>query len=225
MNATPFDLDGAFSRFFATIGRDRGDEHVLHASDLGGCLFATYLRLKGEAQMPFDDDSRDAFLMGFAVEDYVGAALAEFIAQGYVVTKGREIVHEGLVGHLDYDISDPAGNVLAVIDVRTTKAKALEVKHDHAVKSAFYAKALGAPVFAEWLFSLGFGKVTGNRAVWLTTADYADEIATMIPQLHAIRDGAEPAVEPPRNETWRCEKYCSAPCPRNLRYDPEMVSL
>ena len=220
-----FDLDGAFTRFYETLGSDRGDEHVLHASDLGGCRFATFQRLRGEAMLPFDDDSRDAFLMGFAVEDYVGAALAEFTTQGYVVTKGREIVHQGLVGHLDYDISDAAGNVLAVIDVRTTKAKTLEVKHDHALKSAFYAQALGAPVFAEWLFSLGFGKVTGRRAVWLQTADYATEIAALLPQLHALRDGDVPPIAPPRDETWRCEKYCSAPCPRNARYDQELVAL
>ena len=221
MSATPpIDLETAYERFYQRIGADRNDEHLLHASDLGGCLYATHTRLAGKPQMPFDNDSRDSFLMGFAVEDYVGSALDTFTAQGYVVTKGREVNFCGIIGHLDYDISDKDGKCVAVIDVRTTKNKVLEVKHDHALKSAFYAEALGGEVFCEWMFSLGFGKVTGQKQFWLKTRDYRAEMLETIPKLLAIRDGEVPAMEPPRGETWRCTKgYCNAPCQLNARYD------
>jgi hypothetical protein len=223
MNA-PIDLGAAYDRWYSRIGADRGDEGVLHASDVGGCFYATYTRLAGMPQIPKDEDSRAAFLMGFAVEDYVGGALAAFTAQGYVVTKGREIAHRGLVGHLDYDL-EKDGKCVAVIDVRTTKSKFLEVKHDHALKSAFYADHLGAEWFCEWVFSLGFGKVSAQKAFWLRTADYLDEIEPTVRYLNEmaqlLNDAEEivPRQEPPRGETWRCDKgYCDAPCFRNAKY-------
>jgi hypothetical protein len=218
MNA-PIDLGAAYDRWYSRIGADRGDEGVLHASDVGGCFYATYTRLAGMPQIPKDEDSRAAFLMGFAVEDYVGGALAAFTAQGYVVTKGREIQHRGLVGHLDYDI-EKDGKSVAVIDVRTTKSKILEVKHDHALKSALYSDALGAEWFCEWVFGLGFGKIVAQKAFWLRTADYLGEVSDNVARLHAITQlGWVPPVEPPRGETWRCAKgYCDAPCFRNARY-------
>ena len=219
MNA-PIDLGAAYDRWYSRIGADRGDEGVLHASDVGGCFYATYTRLAGMPQIPKDEDSRAAFLMGFAVEDYVGGALAAFTAQGYVVTKGREIAHRGLVGHLDYDL-EKDGKCVAVIDVRTTKSKFLEVKHDHALKSAFYADHLGAEWFCEWVFSLGFGKIVAQKAFWLRTADYQAEIDANVMKLHGLTSehSDAPPIEPPRGETWRCDKgYCDAPCIRNARY-------
>jgi hypothetical protein len=220
----PIDLDKLYADFVAKIGADRGDEHRLHGSDLGGCDYATYLRLKGEPRLPFDEDTIHRFYMGHMVEKYVVDALPF-----WDLAHGRVVDHRGFVGHLDYNFDFESHTV--VIDVSTTRGKEAKPQYSHALKTAFYADAIGADLFAEWVFRIGYGgKVLPPVAYWFETKDFLATIDERVKTLHAIEFGElVPAIEPPVQmnwngttfvasgglETWRCAKYCNAPCPRN----------
>ncbi|GAC1546133.1 MAG: hypothetical protein NVS2B17_29130 [Candidatus Velthaea sp.] len=209
------ELDASFAKFAAKIGAPRGDEGVLHGSDLSACDYATWLRINGEYQLPFDDGSRERFLMGHAVEAYIAGAFDGLRERGFVVTHGREIDHLGIVGHLDFDISQD-GRILAVVDVTTTAGKSCEPQDSHKLKTAFYAHALGAPEFCEWVFQLGWGKIVAQQAHWFATAAHVGAVESALERLSHVKVGSEaPAMEPPRGQEWRCKQYCQAYCPRN----------
>ena len=226
----PIDLDKLYADFVATIGSDRGDEHRLHGSDLGGCDYATYLRLKGEPRMPFDDDTIHRFYMGHMVEKYVAGAIQVLEDQSYVVKIGNVIDSHGVIGHLDFEVI--GGGHHSVIDVTTTRGKEAKPMYSHALKSAFYAEAVDADRFCEWVFKIGYGgKVQAPVAYWFDTEDFLKIIDDRVKVLQAIEfDGLVPAIEPPQKrewdgtmfvlkpgerDTWKCRAYCNAPCPRN----------
>jgi len=220
----PIDLGELYARFADKIGADRGDEHRLHASDLGSCLYATHLRLKGEPRLPFDQDSLDRFYMGHMVEKFVFGAF-----EGYSFTAGDVIDHRGIIGHLD--LYGDVTTATVVVDISTTRAKESKPQYSHTLKTAFYADAKGCEQFCEWVFRIGYGgKVLPPVAYWFETKDFLATIDERVKVLQAIEfDGLVPAIEPPVQmnwngatfvpsgglETWRCAKYCNAPCPRN----------
>lgn len=236
----PIDLDSLYAAFVQDIGDDRGDEHRLHGSDLGGCDYATYLRLQGNARLPFDEDTIARFFTGHMVENYVVKAVKKFEESGphIVVRHGHVIDYKGIVGHLDLDITGPSGNGIAVIDVRTTRGK-VEPQYSHVLKSAFYADAIGADTFCEWVFKVTFGKIAPPVAFWFETVQWLDALYSRIDTLKKLEfDGLVPAIEPPVQyrwsgeafeatgglETWRCEKYCNAICPRNALVTPDELA-
>ena len=233
MNA-PFDVSALWSRFEQTMIAPRGDEDRLHGSDLLACDRATWLRLQGEPTLPFDGDSIAQFMMGHAVEAYVTGALDHLAAEGYTITRGREVEYRGSVGHVDVDLElwpygGDVSEAVAVLDVRTTKAKEPEPKDAHVLKSAFYAVALGAPHFAEWVFCLGFGKIAKSACFWFETEKYRARVEEAIDRLEAVAGGELPEAEPPTGMEWLCGKpgsgtsYCRANCWRNARLVQEEV--
>jgi len=228
--AAPLDLQGALDAFFARVGASRGDELLLHSSDLAGCDFATYARIHGEPQLPFDQDSRDSFLMGYAVEAYLASAFDCFVTQGYSVVIGGEIqTSDGWSAHPDVRL-EKDGATFCVFDVTTTKAKAPDWKRGHALKTADYALRLGAPWFAEIVLTLGFGKVTGYKPHWFRTEDWREAVEVARERVQTIAASPEPpAMEPPTGDEWRCGKpgsgksYCQSRCPRNAALEREEV--
>ncbi len=218
MNA-PFNGDWLVRDFLWSFGEPRGDELELHASDVSGCRYATALRIGGSPTMPRDEASKGVFALGHAVEALLTDAFAPLRADGWTVTRGREVNYRGIVGHIDYDLEREGMKI--VVDVTTTKAKTTDYKMTHALKSAVYALAIGAPMFAEVVCRLGFGTLADAQWHWFSTADYAPRIEAAIDELLALRaagaKGELPVCEPPPGEQWRCRAYCDALCPRNDR--------
>ena len=143
-------------------------------------------------------------------------------------------------GNLDWTL-ERDGITIATIDLSTTAARSPEWKYGHALKSAFYAMAVGADHFCEWVFSIGMaGKVTAQQAHWFALSDvvdgssWRDRVEDAITRKLTIDAIAQPIPEPPidpingAQETWRCGKvssktgvgtsYCSAQCPRNAAW-------
>ncbi len=212
----PFNAAILVHDFLDTHGEPRGDEHLLHMSDISGCRYATALRIGGSPVMPKDWATKLTFATGFAAEEYFVGLFAPLRADGWIVTKGREVAYRGVVGHIDYDLEREGMKI--VVDVTTTKAKTTDYKMTHALKSAGYALAIGAPMFAEVVIALGFGTIKEVAWHWFSTADYAARIDAAIDGLLALRDSGElPLMAPPEGEEWRCRAYCDALCPRNDR--------
>lgn len=225
MTQEPLDLTATIEKHIVRVGEDRGDSLQLHSSDLSGCDYATYQRIHGEKQLPFDEDSISSFVAGHAFEAWFAEA---FDMPGFTVVRGGEVVTDGIIGHPDIRF-ERDGKTLAVIDITSTKAKEPEWKKSHALKTADYALSLGAPHFAELVICLGFGKVTGWRVHWFETVDWAEDVLKARDRLKAMAaSDSPPPMEPPAEEdgtpgTWRCGKpgsgksYCQANCAKNAR--------
>lgn len=239
----PIDLDAVWAAHRADVGADRGDEDRLHFGDLHACDFATWQRINGEPMLANDAGGVDNFLRGHAYEKQVAEALRAYVvtlnaddgssgARLMYVTHGREIEWLGIVGHIDFELrATLSDEVLAIIDCSTTAAKSTDWKYAHALKSAGYAVAVGAPMFAEWVMSIGFGgKVQAVGAHWFVTADWRERVELAAARITALAASpTPPEPEPPFDpvefgaETWRCGRpgsgmsYCRAVCVRNAR--------
>jgi len=224
------DLQAAVEAHVARVGEPRGDERRLHSGDLSECQYALWLRLQGEPQLPFTKDSIDAFVSGHAFEDWFREAFTSIGALGYSIVFGGEVEHEGFIGHPDVRF-ELDGKTMVVLDISTTKAANTEWKRSHALKTADYALALGAPHFAELVVSLGFGVVKSWDVHWFDTADW---IADVTEARAMVRDTAArtspPPAEPPPDMEWKCgrpgsgKSYCqAASCHRNARLESKEV--
>ena len=222
----PVDLTAAYE--LVRKGKVRDDRELLHASDLTACHRATWLRLRGAPELPMPDSSLDKFVIGHAIEQYIASFLSEQAATvNLILTHGRRIVAKAdreIVGHIDFDLTDLDGHILAVIDATTTSWKSAEAKWSHKLKTAFYARSVGAPHFAEWIFVLGHGGViTEARAFWFKTADFADELVQLETELLDVAASrVMPPAIPPDNLGYNpCGKpgsgksYCQAYCEKN----------
>lgn len=223
----PFDGQALWSRFFASHGEPRGDEGVLHLSDLAGCDYATYLRMRGDEQLPPDADTVGAWFLGHAVEGYLTEMLAPLVADGWSVRRwsaddDATVEWNGMVGHPDFVLEK--GNARVYLDPTTTKARTTEMRDSHAIKTAANALALEAQWGAEIVVRLAFGKVVEAQWHWVDPEDYRERIEARTAALHAIEAGEVPAMAPPDGEEWRCKKYCdAATCPLNGRVEREIV--
>jgi len=244
----PIDLDKLYADFVATIGSDRGDEHRLHGSDLGGCDYATHLRLKGEPRLPFDDESIHRFYRGHMVEKFVSGALTKHSEEGWEVVLGEVVEHKGLVGHLDIRIIDSLFKGW-VIDVSTTGNQKAPPSYSHVLKTAFYADAHDYDRFCEWVFPANYrGHIGKPNAYWFETKNFTSIIDARVKVLQALEFGEfVPEMRPPvqmkwlgegasptgfvpdtsgglKLEVWRCEKYCNAICPKNQLVTAEILA-
>lgn len=246
MNA-PIDLSAVWEAHKAAVLAPRDDGTVLHASDLHACAYALHARLSGVPSLPFDDGSFANFERGHQVEQRLYAPLMRYACKKGVVTRGEEIVHEGIVGNLDfvlYDGFQDEAKPVAVIDLSTTASKSPDWKYGHALKTAFYAVAKGCDTFCEWVFCFGFGGlVTAQKAHWFSLDDkvpvpnnpgltWREAVAASIKRAKEVGAMAQlenPPIDPLTGEleAWRCGKpgsgksYCQARCPRNAAYTPE----
>ncbi len=241
--APPIDLDAAFEAHVASVLADRDAPEELHASDLHACAFALHQRVHGKPRLPFDADTFAMFERGHAYESRVDEAIgARAEIDGLHVTHGEVVKHEGIVGNVDWVLYDRGleppyhPRALAVIDLSTTAGKTADWKYGHALKSAFYAVAVGAPRFCEYVLRIGFGGVIKEqRAHWFDldeefdgeTWRYRVDFAILRAKGIAGSDDA-PFTVPPYDpidrelEAWRCGKpgsgksYCQcATCPMN----------
>ena len=225
------DFDACWTAHQERVLAPRGDELFPHMGDLHSCDYATWSRLQGEAPLPYDDDTFANFERGHAIEARLFDALKLHFTD-YTVIHGAEIEYEGILGHLDFQLFDDADRCVAVIDVSTTAAKSPDWKYGHALKSAGYAIAVGAPVFIEWVFSVGFGgKIVAQKAHVFDTKEWTTNVRVSVARVNALVAAEDaPEMQPPFDplaneyETWRCGKpgsgksYCqNASCSRNAR--------
>lgn len=240
-------LADAWEDHVTRVLADRDDAAEIHGSDLHACAFALHQRVHGEAQMPFDQSSFANFERGHAYETRLHDAIVEYAKpRGFEVSHGRKVTYRGIVGNLDWTI-ERDGKVVATIDLSTTASKLPEVKYGHALKSAFYALAVGADQFCEWVFCIGFGgKIVAQQPHWFSLDEEAIDGVTWRDAVHAAIEDVQmlvarrdaPIPEPPtdpfdgRPETWRCGKrdkngvgtsYCRAKCPKNAAYDDDRL--
>lgn len=227
------DLTAAWNEHKARVLEPRDDGTILHASDLHACSFALHQRLSGVAQLPFDDDTFANFERGHAYEGRVAEAIRAYaIPRGYSVTHGEEVLHEGIVGNLDWVLYE-AGHydafagvnapekAVAVIDLSTTAKKTPDWSYGHALKSAFYAVAKGCDRFCEMVLCIGFGgKVTAVGEHWFnlsdlvpnTTRTWHEAVLTAICNLDELQEQVQVPTTPPLDpisgevEAWRCGK-------------------
>lgn len=240
-NMPPIDLVACWDAHKADVLADR-DPKRISGSDLHGCDRALWGRTHGEAQLPYDNSSFSAFERGHAYETRTFDALQAFVAklpQQMTAERftGDALVFEGVEGHPDFLLKDSAGALIAVIDPTTTASKFTEWKYPHALKSAFYAVALGCETFCEWTFSIGFGgNILKNEPHWFSLDDvpftdtgltWRDLVALAVAHAKAVvaLDAAPepiPAIDPQdgTRELWRCKAYCRAVCPANKRLSP-----
>ena len=222
----PVDLTAAYE--LVRKGKVRDDRELLHASDLTACHRATWLRLRGAPELPMPDSSLDKFVIGHAIEQYIASFLSEQAATvNLILTHGRRIVAKAdreIVGHIDFDLTDLDGHILAVIDATTTSYNSGEAKWSHKLKTAFYARTVGAPHFCEWIFVLGYGGViTEARAFWFKTNDFAEEVVQLETELLDVAASrVMPPAIPPDNLGYNpCGKpgsgksFCQAYCEKN----------
>lgn len=213
----PVELNPCWDAYLAKIGEQRGDEHLLHASDLGGCDFATAQRLAGKPQLPHDAETLERFRRGHSFER---EALDSLFALGddYNVSWGEEEI-EPLVCHIDFTIySRASGRAIAVVDVSTTASKDVSPSYGHTIKTAYYAMQREAPFVGEWVFSIGYGGLVKAREEhWYNTTDWETSVNERLGMLARIKSGFEPLPVPPTGEEWRCRGYCDALCYRNER--------
>ena len=247
----PINLTDVWQTHKASVLAPRDDGKSLHASDIHSCDYALYQRLRGAPQLPLDDGSFANFERGHAVEARIAETLDAYVRNhhpGHTITHGEQVTHEGIVGHLDFVLRDEKNVPVAVIDVTTTASKLTDWKYGHAIKSAFYAVALGCEAFCEWVFCFGFGGiVTAQQAHWFSISDqspttgasWRDLVYASISMkrtlLHTtVAPKAEPPLDPFEGpENWRCGKpgsgksYCQCKCPRNAAWNPtnDEVSL
>ena len=230
----PVDLTAAYE--LVRKGKVRDDRELLHASDLTACHRATWLRLRGAPELPMPDSSLDRFVIGHAIEQYIASFLSEQASTvNLVLTHGRRIVSgtdRPIVGHIDFDLTDLDGHILAVIDATTTSWKTAEAKWAHVIKSAWYSRVVGASHFAEWIFVLGHGGVVVDaRAFWYNTADFSDELTQLEKDLREVTAShiEPPAIPPDKLGYNPCGKpgsgksYCQSFCPRNAALSVENI--
>lgn len=244
MTQPPVDLSKAWTHHVGVVLEDR-DPHRISASDLHTCDYAFWTRYNGELQLPYGNDSFSAFERGHAYETRCYDAVRGWLIAaegGWTVERGGLVEEEGIEGHPDLLVRDHVGDLVAVIDPTTTASKFTEWKYGHALKSAFYAMALGTDTFCEWVFSIGFGgNILAQEAHWftlddvpfestgLTWRDLVELSSAHIKAVSSLSEAPEPPIPPVdpqtgEQEAWRCGKpgsgksYCRAVCPRNAQY-------
>ncbi len=233
----------AWTDHVAVVVGPRGDEDRIHGGDLHGCDFALWQRLRGVAELDPDDGAFTMWERGHAYEARVHEALvAYYVKRGYAVTRGEEVEYEGVVGHIDFAIYDHDSDTpVAIVDCTTTAGKTTDWGYGHALKSAFYAVAKGAPEFFEWVIRIGFGGTIAGYEIHRFRLDdvasdgvsWRERVALAIAQKKAVAaltspPDAAPPVDPKdfEQETWRCGKpgsgksYCRARCDYNARWNP-----
>jgi len=231
----PISLEAAWQSHRDRVLGPRGDEHRLHMSDLHACDYATWQRIAGIPPLPFDDGAFAMFERGLAIESRLLDALTQKFSPEYEVRFGLECEINGVIGHIDFALYKN-GEPFAVIDATTTAAKTPEIKYGHALKSAAYALAIGAPFFAEWVFCYGFGgTIVAQEEYWFVTEPFTKPVMDRIHFLNSLSVFSdEPKQKPPIDpatgepEYWRCGKngksYCNAICPRNAKV-PKLITI
>jgi len=85
-------LDVCAHRYYEAQSADRGDEKLLHVSDLTKCPREVAGRLLGKPRIPFTDQTRRKFAQGFKMEqELLESAGWELQRQGFVLHSGVEI--------------------------------------------------------------------------------------------------------------------------------------
>ncbi len=225
----PIDLTAVAEEHRARVLADRDDPAELHASDLQSCDTALWQRTHDREQLPLDDDSFANFERGHAYETRLFEALEAYAdANSFVVHRGQKVEYHGIIGNVDFMLYDGTGKLLAVIDPTTTASNKTDWKYGHALKSAFYAVATGAPMFCEWVTCIGFaGKIVAQEAHWFSLDDEAppledgtvqtwrERVESAITHIKLMADARGPSDDEPgppfdpvkgELETWRCGK-------------------
>lgn len=238
MTVAPIDLNAAWDAHRIDVLADREPSRI-SGSDLHGCDRALWTRYAGEPQLPYDNASFSSFERGHAYENRIWDAVKAYAAtlEGFSVVRSADtLTFDGVEGHPDFLLFKDK-KLVAVIDPTTTASKFSDWKYPHALKSAYYAVALGCETFCEWTFCIGFGgNILKNEPHWfsLDEAPYADGVTwrerVMASIAHAkavVALAAAPAPIPPTDPTdgsselWRCQKgYCRSVCPANKRLSP-----
>lgn len=234
-NMPPIDLTAAWESHKTTVLSDR-DPDKLHASDVSACAFDLYERLRGARRMPKGNSTFSMFERGHAYEARIYSAVQAYCDKNglWLAKPDQEIEYEGIVGHPDMLVYR-GEDLLAVVDITTTASKYTEWKWGHVLKSAWYARALGTPLFCDWVFSIGFGgNILSEQAHWFSLDDsfggitWDQRLDLAIDYVHEIAAAkVPPAKVPPLDpatgepEDWRCKKsYCDAICPLNAKLKP-----
>jgi hypothetical protein len=226
----------ALDAFARDLNPPRGDENLLHVSDLAGCDLATWQRWHGNAADVHDPDTLRKFFLGFAVEDHVLTGIGRETPIDLGVRVALWLDFEGIVGKLvpeDYVpgprefIGHPDGVTAdAVLEVKSTEfftqrvppfARIVpqtedDLAHHYRIQASAYALALGKPRAIVIVLCRASGIVT---SIAFDPQRYVDEIEG---RMRALLD-ARAAATPPhptlhastlnkKGESWLC-KYCA----------------
>lgn len=238
--APPIDLIAAWDAHKAEVLADR-DPHRISGSDLHGCDRALWNRYNGGEQLPYTNASFASFERGLAYEPRFFDAFskeAEKTGLRLVWDKDRKVTHDGVEGHPDFTLYR-GDELVAVIDPTTTASNGSDWSYGHALKSAFYAVALGVDLFAEFVVCIGFGgNILKVEPHWFDLRDespiegpdgpltWREAVTVELARAKAVAAlKAVPEAIPPTDpldgtvEKWRCVKsYCrDATCPANAR--------
>lgn len=254
MSAPLLDLSAVWDAHIVNVLSDDKpgrNPRALSGSDLHSCDYDLSERLQGAERIPRGISTFSAFERGHAYEKRVFDALEEAAdRQGYGLMPYdpfHVVEHNGIPGHPDFLLTLKDGTKV-VLDVTTTASKFTEWKYGHALKSAFYARALKYDVFVEWVFSIGFGgNIFGQEAHWFRLDEVPTFKASLLKDSHpnwtwndrveaaiiakkkialGAPAGVEVAPEPPIDpqdgtpEAWRCKSYCDCICPANQKLAP-----
>lgn len=118
------DLVSAFERGALELlaSSRRGDEHEAHVSDLGRCLYQTYLRRSGAEKAAASLRTAQLLMKGLHDEKYIMQVLARGLPGGYRFIRTDDI-HEDLTGHIDLIILDEATGYRRLVEIKTTTWK------------------------------------------------------------------------------------------------------
>lgn len=244
----PISLSAAREEHILRLVNRDADEGglVLHASDHGGCDYATHLRLLGTPRLPYTASTLANFERGLAYEHPFFDAISQYAKKLGFETEIAPPIEGDIAGHPDILLYED-GHLIAVIDPSTTASSSTAWKYSHAIKSAAYAVDMGCDLFCEWVHRFAWiGEKGGPRAYgiiesqehWFSLDDipklqtlppgvhrastWRELVAASIERIRALRTTV-PAQAPPIDplsgepETWRCRAYCEAQCSLNQR--------
>ena len=101
------------------VSSRRGDEDEAHVSDLGKCLFQTYLRRSGAEKAEPSLRSAQLLMKGLHDEKFVMETLQRGLPARYVAIRPDDI-REDLTGHIDIILLDEATGYRRLVEVKTT---------------------------------------------------------------------------------------------------------